>query len=92
MRRNDVDLDTFAFFIGLDGDFAVNVLAMFGDVDLKLLLGVDLDIALGENKSSNWRLADINGSYLSDKPLKTCEKSKHLHQFCFYFALNLIKC
>lgn len=53
VRRNDVNLDT--FFAGLDGDFVVSEVVIFG-----------------ENRSSNCRLADINGSYLSDSPLDVC--------------------
>lgn len=74
-RNDDVDLDSLGF-VGLDvGDFVVSEVVIFGDgVALNPLLYADVVIELvGENKSSNWRLADINGSYLSESPLHMCD-------------------
>lgn len=71
--RNDEvrrKLDVFANFFGLGGVFAVVIDLVRFDVGVAFN-GVDVAYGVvGENRSSNCRLADINGSYLSDSPLK----------------------
>lgn len=72
--RNDAvrrKLFEFVNFLGLGGVFAVvNDLVELG-VGVSFN-GVDVAYAVGgENRSSNCRLADMNGSYLSEKPLES---------------------
>lgn len=68
-------LDVFTNFFGLGGVFAAVKDFVMLDVGVSFI-GVDVAYGVvGENRSSNCRLADINGSYLSDNPLRT-EKKK----------------
>lgn len=69
--RRKFDLDSIGVFVGLDGDFAVvNDVVIFAAPIDDPLAGVDVAFTpLELNRSSNCRLADMNGSYLSEKPL-----------------------
>lgn len=72
--RNDEvrrKLDVFTNFFGLGGVFAVVIDFVMLDVGVSFS-GVDVAYGIvGENRSSSCRLADINGSYLSDSPLQS---------------------
>lgn len=69
--RRKFDLDNIGVFVGLDGDFAVvNDVVIFAAPVDDSLAGVDVAFTpLELNRSSNCRLADTNGSYLSENPL-----------------------
>lgn len=70
--RRKFDLDNIGVFVGLDGDFAVvNDVVIFAAPIADPLAGVDVAFTpLELKRSSNCRLADMNGSYLSENPLQ----------------------
>lgn len=82
--RRKFDLDRIGVFVGLDGDFACNDFVILVSGDRRFLLGVDVAMPLELNKSSSWRLAEMNGSYLSENPLEIRESKIVI---CFAFDL-----
>lgn len=81
--RRKFDLDNIGVFVGLDGDFAVvNDVVIFAAPIGDSLAGVDVAFTpLELNRSSNWRLADMNGSYLSENPLSQMANERENKNF-----------
>lgn len=82
--RRKFDLDNIGVFVGLDGDFAVvNDVVIFAAPIADPLAGVDVAFTpLELKRSSNCRLADMNGSYLSENPLLQIANGKKKSEPC----------